>query len=63
MNDIFKLRKACREDVECQCMALAYAAHHIEHNDVRELLLFTLMEKQHQLATKDFFNDTCEVSI
>ncbi|CFQ63284.1 hypothetical protein HB991_13155 [Yersinia mollaretii] len=37
-------------DVECQCRALAYAAYHIDHRDVRELLLFTLIEKQHQLT-------------
>ncbi|CAL13540.1 putative exported protein [Yersinia enterocolitica subsp. enterocolitica 8081] len=37
-------------DVECQCRALAYAAYHIDHIEVQELLLFTLIEKQHQLT-------------
>ncbi|BFI65280.1 MULTISPECIES: hypothetical protein [Yersinia pseudotuberculosis complex] len=37
-------------DVECQCRALAYAAYHIEHPEVQQLLLFTLIEKQHQLT-------------
>ncbi|EKN3442183.1 hypothetical protein ACSOQ3_002552 [Yersinia enterocolitica] len=37
-------------DVECQCRALAYAAYHIDHPEVQQLLLFTLIEKQHQLT-------------
>ncbi|MCB5303806.1 hypothetical protein [Yersinia bercovieri] len=37
-------------DVECQCRALAYAAYHIDHPEVQQLLLFTLIEKQYQLT-------------
>lgn len=37
-------------DVECQCRALAYAAYHIDHPEVQQLLLLTLIEKQHQLT-------------
>lgn len=32
------------------CRALAYAAYHIDHPEVQQLLLFTLIEKQHQLT-------------
>lgn len=63
MSFPFKPRKATREDIECQCMALAYAAHYIDENDVRELLLFTLFEKHHQLATENFTHDLCEIPI
>lgn len=37
-------------DVECQCRALAYAAYHIDHVELRDVLLFTLIGKQYQLA-------------
>ncbi|WP_413728690.1 hypothetical protein [Sodalis sp. RH19] len=63
MINIAKPRKVCREDIECQCMALAHAAHIIEDVDIRELLLFTLTEKHYQLAIGDYIMDTAEVPI
>ncbi|XBS68156.1 hypothetical protein ABK905_15050 [Acerihabitans sp. KWT182] len=49
MENLVDSAKLCFDDVQCQCRALAYAAYKIEDEDVRELLLFTLIEKQQQL--------------
>nr|WP_255557288.1 hypothetical protein [Sodalis sp. dw_96] len=49
MIRLFKPGPANIDDVRCQCLALSYAAYHIEVKDVREMLLFTLMEKQYLL--------------
>ncbi|MEA9390407.1 hypothetical protein SJI19_07600 [Acerihabitans sp. TG2] len=40
---------ACYDDVYCQCQALAHAAYKIDDDDIREMLLYTLLEKQQQL--------------
>ncbi|WP_213992252.1 hypothetical protein [Sodalis sp. dw_96] len=47
----YQIAEPCFDDVQCQCQALACAAYKIEDEDVRELLLFTLIEKQQQLET------------
>ncbi len=49
MEDLLNSANLCFDDVQCQCQALAYAAYKIEDEDVRELLLYTLMEKLQQL--------------
>ncbi|TCL06094.1 hypothetical protein [Sodalis ligni] len=49
MENLVDPAKLCFDDVQCQCRALAFAAYKIEDEDVRELLLYTLMEKQQQL--------------
>jgi len=49
MQTRFAPSQACYDDVHCQCQALAYAAYKIDDEDVREMLLYTLLEKQQQL--------------
>ncbi|XBS68837.1 hypothetical protein ABK905_20045 [Acerihabitans sp. KWT182] len=49
MENLFDPATLCFDDVQCQCQALAYAAYKIEAEEVRELLIYTLMEKLQQL--------------
>jgi hypothetical protein len=49
MENLFDPTQATFDDVSCQCRALAYAAYKIPDEDIRELLLYTLLEKQNQL--------------
>lgn len=49
MENLFDPTQSTFDDVSCQCRALAYAAYKIPDEDIRELLLYTLLEKQHQL--------------
>ncbi|QWA11862.1 hypothetical protein GTU79_03430 [Sodalis ligni] len=47
MENLLDTSKQCFDDVQCQ--ALAFAAYKIEDENIRELLLYTLIEKQQQL--------------
>ena len=49
MENLLDTSKQCFDDVQCQCQALAFAAYKIEDENIRELLLYTLIEKQQQL--------------
>ncbi|XBS68123.1 hypothetical protein ABK905_14805 [Acerihabitans sp. KWT182] len=49
MENLINSAGLCFDDVQCQCQALAHAAYKIEDEDVRELLLYILMEKLQQL--------------
>ncbi|WP_413742281.1 hypothetical protein ACL2XO_04960 [Sodalis sp. RH15] len=49
MENLFDPTTSTYDDVNCQCRALAYAAYKISEEDIREMLLFTLLEKQHHL--------------
>ncbi|NDL63016.1 hypothetical protein [Acerihabitans arboris] len=52
MENLINPAELCFDDVQGQCQALAYAAYKIEDEDVRELLLYTLIEKQQQLEIR-----------